>query len=85
MQGNPKVIALLNKMLNVEQAAINVLWLQSHIVCEMGFGKLAEKLKWISRQKHHHLHQGVDRVIYLEGVVDLGTVTTAPMEPGLPI
>jgi bacterioferritin len=68
MQGDPKIIELLNDVLTGELTAINQYFIHAKMCQNWGFSKLAEHLRHESIDEMKHADQLIERVLYLEGV-----------------
>lgn len=84
MQGNPRVIELLNEVLTAELTGINQYFLHARMCANWGYDDLAEKLRHESIDEMHHASTLVDRILYLEGhpnLQRLGTLTIGETVP----
>ena len=68
MQGDPKVIEFLNKILGNELIAINQYFLHSKIYKNWGFAELAEHEYHESIDEMKHADKLTDRILFLEGL-----------------
>lgn len=71
MQGNPKVIEVLNQGLTVELTAINQYFCQSKLCKNWGYHRLAKKHYEESLGEMKHAEQLIDRIIFLEGIPEI--------------
>ena len=68
MQGDPKVIELLNEALKNELTAINQYWLHYRMLDNWGIKKLAEYERQESIDEMKHADRIAERVLFLEGL-----------------
>lgn len=68
MQGDPKVIALLNEQLTAELTAINQYFLHAKMQEHWGYRALAEHTRAESVDEMRHADRITDRILFLEGV-----------------
>ncbi|MGL6095258.1 MAG: bacterioferritin [Fimbriiglobus sp.] len=71
MQGQPDVIAALNRALTIELTAINQYFVQSKMCKNWGFLKLAGKHWEESIGEMKHADKIIERVLFLDGVPDI--------------
>ena len=71
MQGNPRVIDLLNRLLSLELRAINQYFLHAKMCENWGYERLAKRLREQSLAEMKDAEELVDRVLYLEGLPNL--------------
>jgi bacterioferritin len=76
MQGNPKVIALLNDALSEELMAINQYFLHAEMCENWHYHKLATFIKKQSIDEMKHAEALIERILFLEGTPNL----TKPMK-----
>jgi len=66
MQGNPKVIALLNEALKEELTAINQYFLHSEMCENWHYDRLGEHIKKQSIDEMKHAEALIERVLFLD-------------------
>jgi bacterioferritin len=71
MKGNPDVLALLADLLANELTAINQYVLHAETCANLGFNRIADKLREEARGEREHADMLIDRILFLEGVPDL--------------
>lgn len=67
MQGNPRIIELLNEVLTAELTGINQYFLHARMCANWGYDDLAEKIRHESIDEMHHASTLIDRILYLGG------------------
>jgi bacterioferritin len=68
MQGDPKVIELLNEALKEELTAINQYWLHYRVLDNWGVKKLAEFERGESIDEMKHADRLAERILFLDGL-----------------
>lgn len=71
MQGNPKVIALLNEALKEELTAINQYFLHAEMCENWHYSKLADYIKKQSIDEMKHAEALIERILFLDGTPNL--------------
>src|SRR5476651_234304 len=71
MQGNPKIIAELNKLLKNELTAINQYFLHARMMKHWGFERLGKKIYEESIGEMKHADKLVQRILLLDGLPNL--------------
>src|SRR5204863_8042925 len=71
MQGNPKVLALLNKALKEELTAINQYFLHAEMCENWHYHKLASYIKKQSIDEMKHAETLIERILFLDGTPNL--------------
>ena len=80
MQGNQKVIDLLNKQLTLELTSMDQYLAHSKIYEDWGINKLHEQLAHEYEEELDHAKKLTERILFLEGKVD--TASRAPANVG---
>lgn len=78
MQGNQKIVELLNDYLTMELTAVNIYFAHSRMAANWGYERLAERLREIAFAEMKDTEEIIDRILYFEGLPNvqrLGTVT----------
>jgi bacterioferritin len=76
MQGNPKVVAALNRALKEELTAINQYFLHAEMCENWHYSKLAEHIRKESIAEMKHAEALIERILFLDGTPNL----TEPMQ-----
>lgn len=71
MQGNPKVIALLNEALKEELTAINQYFLHAEMCENWRYGKLAKFIRKQSIDEMKHAETIIERILFLDGTPNM--------------
>jgi bacterioferritin len=77
LQGDPRVLELLNQHLTFELTAINQYFLNSRMCANWGYERLAKRHREIAMEEMRDSEELLDRILYLEGhpnLQRLGTV-----------
>ena len=72
MKGNPKIIALLNKLLAEELTAIDQYFAHSRMYEDWGFNKLYERIDHEMNDEKQHADHLIKRILLLEDVPVIG-------------
>jgi len=71
MQGNPRIVELLNGLLSLELRAINQYFLHSKMCENWGYERMAKRLRDQSFAEMKDAEELVDRVLYFDGLPNL--------------
>jgi bacterioferritin len=77
LQGDPRVVELLNQHLTFELTAINQYFLNARMCDNWGYARLARRHRDLSLEEMRDTEELIDRILYLEGhpnLQRLGTV-----------
>jgi len=74
MQGDPKVIELLNEALRNELTAVNQYWLHYRLLDNAGVKKLAEFERHESIDEMKHADELAERILFLDGLPNFQTL-----------
>lgn len=85
MQGDERIIELLNEVLTIELTAINQYFLNSRMCANWGFQRLAGRFRELAMEEMADVEELIDRILFLEGLPNLqrlGSVAVGegPME-----
>lgn len=80
MQGNSKIIALLNKQLTLELTSMDQYLAHSKIYEDWGINKLHDKLAHEYEEELDHAKAITERILFLEGQAD--TASREPIQVG---
>ena len=71
MQGNEAVLEFLNEVLTAELTAINQYFIDSKMMANWGYRRLADKVRADSIDEMGDAEKLIDRILYLDGVPNL--------------
>ena len=71
MQGEPRVLELLNDVLTAELTAINQYFIHAKMQDNWGYKRLAEKGREESFGEMKHAEELIERILYFEGVPNM--------------
>ncbi|HXQ57697.1 MAG TPA: bacterioferritin [Actinomycetes bacterium] len=77
MQGDPRILELLNQHLTFELTAVNQYFLNSRMCANWGYARLARRHREIAMEEMRDTEELIDRILYLDGhpnLQRLGTV-----------
>ena len=77
MQGDPRILELLNQHLTFELTAVNQYFLNSRMCANWGYERLARRHREIAMEEMRDTEELIDRILYLDGhpnLQRLGTV-----------
>jgi bacterioferritin len=77
LQGDPRIVELLNQHLTFELTAVNQYFLNSRMCANWGYARLAKRHREIAMEEMRDTEELIDRILYLEGhpnLQRLGTV-----------
>jgi len=76
LQGDPRVLELLNQHLTFELTAINQYFLNARMCENWGFMRLAKRHREVSLEEMRDTEELIDRILYLEGHPNLQRLAT---------
>ena len=71
MQGNPRIIEMLNDVLTAELTAINQYFIHAKMCENWGYGRLAAHIRDESIDEMKHADAIIERILFLEGVPNM--------------
>lgn len=71
MQGNPRIIDLLNEVLTGELTAVSQYFLHAKMCLNWGFERLGKRIYDESLDEMKHAQRLVDRILFLDGLPNL--------------
>jgi bacterioferritin len=80
LQGDPRILELLNQHLTFELTAVNQYFLNSRMCANWGYERLAKRHREIAMEEMRDTEELIDRILYLDGhpnLQRLGTVKVA--------
>ena len=76
MQGDPRIVELLNQHLTFELTAINQYFLNSRMCANWGYERLAKRHREIAMEEMRDSEELIDRILYLDGLPNLQRLGT---------
>lgn len=73
MQGNEKVISVLNKLLTGELSAVDQYFVHSRMYQDWGFEKLYARIAHETEEEMQHADNLVKRILFLQGTPDVAS------------
>jgi bacterioferritin len=71
LQGDPRILELLNQHLTFELTAVNQYFLNSRMCANWGYERLARRHREIAMEEMRDTEALIDRILYLEGLPNL--------------
>lgn len=71
MQGNPRIVDLLNRLLSLELRAINQYFLHYKMCENWGYARMAAKFRSQSMAEMEDAEEIIDRILYFDGLPNL--------------
>jgi bacterioferritin len=71
MQGDPRIIELLNDVLTAELTAINQYFVHAKMQADWGYTRLHDQTRHESIDEMKHAEQLIERILFLDGVPNL--------------
>jgi bacterioferritin len=76
LQGDPRILELLNQHLTFELTAVNQYFLNSRMCANWGYARLARRHREIALEEMRDSEELIDRVLYLDGLPNLQRLGT---------
>ena len=76
MQGDPRILELLNRHLTFELTAVNQYFLNSRMCANWGYARLARRHREIAMEEMRDTEELIDRILYLDGLPNLQRLGT---------
>ncbi len=76
MQGDPRIVELLNQHLTFELTAVNQYFLNSRMCANWGYERLAKRHREIAMEEMRDTEELIDRILYLDGLPNLQRLGT---------
>ncbi|MFL5883341.1 MAG: bacterioferritin [Actinomycetota bacterium] len=76
MQGDPRILELLNQHLTFELTAVNQYFLNSRMCANWGYQRLAKRHREIAMEEMRDTEELIDRILYLDGLPNLQRLGT---------
>lgn len=84
MQGNEAVLEFLNEVLTAELTAINQYFIDSKMMENWGYHRLADKVRADSIEEMGDAEKLIDRILYLDGVPNLQRLGSVQVGESVP-
>jgi bacterioferritin len=76
LQGDPRIVELLNQHLTFELTAVNQYFLNSRMCANWGYERLARRHREIAMEEMRDAEELIDRILYLDGLPNLQRLGT---------
>jgi bacterioferritin len=76
LQGDPRIVELLNQHLTFELTAVNQYFLNSRMCANWGYERLAKRHREIAMEEMRDAEELIDRILYLDGLPNLQRLGT---------
>jgi bacterioferritin len=76
LQGDPRIVELLNQHLTFELTAVNQYFLNSRMCANWGYERLARRHREIALEEMRDTEALIDRILYLDGLPNLQRLGT---------
>jgi bacterioferritin len=76
LQGDPRILELLNQHLTFELTAVNQYFLNSRMCANWGYERLAKRHREIAMEEMRDTEELIDRILYLDGLPNLQRLGT---------
>jgi bacterioferritin len=76
LQGDPRIVELLNLHLTFELTAVNQYFLNSRMCANWGYERLARRHREIALEEMRDTEELIDRILYLDGLPNLQRLST---------
>jgi bacterioferritin len=76
LQGDPRILELLNQHLTFELTAVNQYFLNSRMCANWGYERLARRHREIALEEMRDAEELIDRILYLDGLPNLQRLGT---------
>ena len=82
MQGDPRIIELLNDVLTAELTAVNQYFIHAKLCEQWGYRRLAAFVRDESIDEMKHAEQLMDRILFLEGMPNMQRLFPVRLQSG---
>jgi bacterioferritin len=76
LQGDPRIVELLNQHLTFELTAVNQYFLNSRMCANWGYERLANHHREVAMEEMRDSEELIDRILYLDGLPNLQRLGT---------